>query len=262
MKIVSLNIWDLPVWFVRDRSERVGRISDFFHEMDPDIVCLQESFDPDHRVRLNDFFRSAAYATSNTDVRNRNVLGTKMDTTGGLVTYSKFRVLENVFIPFRRLFFSPIEALGQKGILVTLCDTPQGKMRIVNIHLSKGFLYAEAVRIWQLKRIFAHVRSLGSLPTVMAGDFNQHNLAHNPKFLQLMGENDFVHPEGDMREPSYRAENPYVDIGMNKIRRSKRLDYILHNNLAALRFRCDEYRVLRREEPMSDHDPVVLELNE
>lgn len=261
MKIVSLNIWDLPLWFVRDRKERISRIKDFFHETDPDIVCLQESFDPDHRMRLNGFLGSAAYATSDTDVRSRNVLGTKLDTTGGLVTYSKFRVLESVFIPFRRLFFSPLEMLGRKGMLITLLDTPYGRLRVVNLHLyKKSLLWDEAIRVSQLKRVFAHMRSLGSLPTIMAGDFNQRDLAHNRKFLQLIAENNFVNPQGDMREPSYRAENKYVDIWINRIRRSKRLDYILHNDLGALHLRSHECRVLCRKEPMSDHDPVMLRL--
>ena len=183
-----------------------------------------------------------------------------MDTTGGLVTFSKFPILGTAFIPFRRLFFSPIEALGRKGILTTLLDTPHGTLRIVNVHLSKGFLWAEKIRLWQLKYIFTKAGFSDSVPAVMAGDFNQQDLIRNKKFLALIDKNRFVHPECETLEPSYRAENKYVDIWMNRITHSKRLDYILYHNINALRLRYNQYRILYQDEPLSDHDPVMLDL--
>ena len=260
MKIVSLNIWDLPVWFVRDRSERITRIGDFFHEMSPDIICLQESFDPDHRTHLAGFLREHGYAASDEHIRNRSVMGRKMDTTGGLVIFSRFPILESTFIPFRRLFFSPIEALGRKGILITLLHTPQGTLRVVNLHLHKeSFLWDEEIRFSQLEIAFMILQSLEPMPTVMAGDFNQQDLIENQFFLRLIRQNHFVHPTYETLGPSYRAENKYVNIWMNKIARSKRLDYIFYHNIHALRLRQGRYGVFYRDDPMSDHDPVVLD---
>ena len=261
MKIVSLNIWDLPVWFVKDRNKRIALAEDFFNEINPDIICLQESFDPDHRMQLAGFFQKHGYAASDEYIESRNVIGRKMDTTGGLVTFSKFPILENTFIPFRRLFFSPIEALGRKGILMTLLDTPHGTLRMINVHLSKGFLWAEKIRLWQMKYLFTKAGFPDPAPTIMAGDFDQQDLIRNKKFLMLMDRNHFVHPACETLEPSYRAENKYVNIWMNKIARSKRLDYIFYHNINALRLRCERYDVLYRNEPMSDHDPIVLDLD-
>ena len=42
MKIVSFNIWDLPVWFVQDRDERLVLMNDLLKNLDADIICLQE----------------------------------------------------------------------------------------------------------------------------------------------------------------------------------------------------------------------------
>ena len=261
MKIISLNIWDLPAWFVKDRSKRIDRIRDFFHGINPDIICLQESFDPDHRVQLAGFFREHGYAASDEHIRSRNVMGRKMDTTGGLVTFSKFPILETRFVPFRRLFFSPIEALGRKGILMTLLDTPHGTLRIINLHLhKKSFLWDEEIRFSQLEILFMILQFLEPMPTVMAGDFNQQDLIENEFFLRLIHQNHFVHPTYKTLEPSYRMENKYVNTWMNKIAYSKRLDYIFYHNINALRLRHERYGVLYRDEPMSDHDPIVLDL--
>ena len=259
MKIISLNIWDLPVWFVRDRKERIALIQNFFHENNPDIICLQEAFDPDNRMWLAGFLREHGYAASDEHIESRSVMGRKMDTTGGLVIFSRFPILETTFIPFRRLFFSPIEALGRKGILITLLNTPQGALRIVNLHLhKKSFLWDEEIRFSQLEILFMTLQFYAPMPTVMAGDFNQHDLIENQFFLRLIRQNGFVHPECKTLEPSYRAENKYVNIWMNQIARSKRFDYIFYHNINALRLRCDQYRVIYRDEPLSDHDPVML----
>ncbi len=262
MKIISLNIWDLPVWFVKDRKERIVLIKDFLITLNPDIICLQESFDPDHRAEIISFFQTHGYAASDKHVGSRNVIGRKMDTTGGLVTFSKFPILANSFIPFPRLFFSPIEWLGRKGVLMTLLDTPYGKLRMINVHLSKGFLYPEAVRLRQLKHLFIHVQSLSPVFTCIAGDFDQQDFVHNRKFSELITKHNFIHPPGDTIKPSYRAENKYVDIWMNRIRHSKRLDYIVYNHLGSLHVAVEQYAVIYLDKPLSDHDPVLLDFRQ
>ena len=95
----------------------------------------------------------------------------------------------------------------------------------------------------------------------MAGDFNQRDLARNKKFLKLIKENHFIFPVCDAFAPSYRAENVYVNIWMNRITRSKRIDYFLCSNLHMLHLRPEQCAAVYPDPPLSDHDPVVLDLH-
>ncbi len=259
MKIITLNAWDLPLWFVPDRKERISKIARYLKEFDADIICLQESFDPRHRRLLNTLL--SAYQTSDPDPRHRNIFFLSFDVTGGLVTFSKFPIATNTFIPFSRFFLPPIEFLGRKGILMTLLDTPYGKLCVVNTHLyDKGSLFDRAIRMSQIESMFREIRAHGFMPTIIAGDFNIDNLFFDKEFLERMARNNFIHPFIKTVDPTYRKENFYAHVGMNRISRSKRLDYILHNDLSSLHLDISDYHVLYCDDPLSDHDPVVLEM--
>ncbi len=259
MKIVSLNIWDLPVGFVRDRKERLLRICNFFHDLDPDVICLQESFDPRHRVQFNHFFSEKGYVTSDPKPASRNILGRKIDTTGGLVTYSRFPLVSVSFSAFKKPWFSPIEYLAAKGALITFLETPFGSVQVINTHLSK-VLCGERVRKSQLKHVLQIAKMQEPIPTLIVGDFNQHDLFRNPKFADLISAHNFTHADHANDALTYRIENKYVDIWMNKITRSQQLDYIFSAHLDKARLEVRDYTVLYSPEPLSDHDPVLLAL--
>ena len=258
MKVVTLNIWDLPLWFVPDRKQRISRIAVYLKELDADIICLQESFDPRHRGVLNALLD--AYKTSDPRPDHRNVFFLSFDTTGGLVTFSKFPIVANTFIPFHRSFLPPIEFLGRKGMLITLLDTPYGRLHVVNTHLYQGLLFGRMIRMSQARALFGEIQGYGSLPTITAGDFNIDNLFFNKKFSEHAARNNFTHPFIKVVDPTCRKENPYANMGMNRVTHSKRLDYILHNDLSSIHLKVDRYDVLYPDKPLSDHDPVVLEI--
>jgi len=261
MKIVSLNIFDLPLWFVRDRKTRVGAIKDFLKDLNADVICLQESFDPKHREELNNFFEANGYHASDKKVGRRSILGVSMDTTGGLVIFSKFPIFSRAFIAFDFISFAPQESAGKKGALVANVQTPQGKLRIVNTHLCQRSLFLEKrTRLNQMRRILNVLSLQSAMPTVIAGDFNEKDIFKNKIFGALMDAHTFVHPSTDEFHPTYRKENPYVNIWMNRISHSKRIDYIMHNDLSPLNLISSEYSVLYPERLLSDHDPVVLVL--
>ena len=256
MKIITLNIWDLPLWFVRDRKERMARIVGYLNTLDADIICLQESFDPYHRKVMNALLTN--YQSTDASPQNRNIFFISFDTTGGCVTFSKFPIIKTSFIRFFRPFFS-IEFFSGKGALITLINTPYGVIRVVNTHLyKKSFLFDRTIRLRQLEYLFVFLRTDESLPTILAGDFNEHGLMHNPRFSALMHKEHFIHPKTDRWDPTYRKDNPYVSIWMNMVLASKRFDYILHSNLDLLRLKPSRYEVMYSTRPFSDHDPVVL----
>ncbi|MEK7083273.1 MAG: endonuclease/exonuclease/phosphatase family protein [Patescibacteria group bacterium] len=259
MKIITLNIWDLPLWFVRDRKERIRRIGAYLNTLDADIICLQESFDPRHRRIINALLKR--YENTDANPQDRNVFFTSFDTTGGCVTFSKFPILKTLFIPFSGSFFSPIEFFSRKGALITLINTPYGILRVVNTHLyQKSFLFDTVIRFRQMEYLFAYLRADESLSTIIAGDFNEHDLINNLQFLTLMRNEHFFHPKTDRWDPTYRKDNPYVMIWMNMIADSKRFDYILHNGLDLLKLRTGRYEVMHSAALLSDHDPVMLVL--
>ncbi len=261
MKIVSLNIFDLPLWFVKDRKERLNAAKGYLKDLNADIICLQESFDPKHRISLNDFFKANGYYTTDKKVESRNILGIAMDTTGGLVIFSKFPIVSRDFVLFDFIFFAPQESAGKKGALIVDMETSQGKLRVVNTHLcQRSLLFEKTTRLRQMKRIFDALDTHAPLPTVIAGDFNEKDIFKNKDFAALIRAHQFVHPVTDAFRPTYRKENPYVKIWMNRISHSKRIDYIMHNDLSALNLEHEEYSVLYPNPALSDHDPVVLTL--
>ncbi|MDP3779459.1 MAG: endonuclease/exonuclease/phosphatase family protein [bacterium] len=262
MKILSLNIFDLPLWFVKDRKQRLDAIKRYLRDLNVDIICLQESFDPKHRLNLNDFFKANGYYASDTLVEQRRVLGVSMDTTGGLAIFSKFPIFSRAFIAFDFIPFAPQESAGKKGALVADVQTPRGKLRIVNTHLCQwSLLFEKRTRLNQMKRILDAIAKRIPLPTVIAGDFNEKDIFKNKHFGALMDAHRFVHPATDAFHPTYRKENPYVNIWMNRISHSKRIDYIMYNDLSDLALEHKEYSVLYPDRALSDHDPVVLTLH-
>jgi mRNA deadenylase 3'-5' endonuclease subunit Ccr4 len=105
LKIVSFNIWDLPYWFVKNREQRILQIAEYLRKLDAEIVCLQESFDVRHRRFLYESLGSDKYYASDGFETTRKAPLALFDTTGGLVIFSKFPIIQNKFIPFNQ--FSP-----------------------------------------------------------------------------------------------------------------------------------------------------------
>jgi endonuclease/exonuclease/phosphatase family metal-dependent hydrolase len=56
LKLVTLNIWDIPFWFSLDREARLARLGQYLNKISPDLICLQESFDVKHRDDLYEYF--------------------------------------------------------------------------------------------------------------------------------------------------------------------------------------------------------------
>lgn len=57
-----------------------------------------------------------------------------------------------------------------RGAQIAVVDTPEGRIKIVNLHLG----LAEKERHWQIGHLLGHhlFRALDDLPTIIAGDFN------------------------------------------------------------------------------------------
>ncbi|MDB5254699.1 MAG: putative sphingomyelin phosphodiesterase [Candidatus Nomurabacteria bacterium] len=255
MEIITYNIWDLPLWFVRDRERRLLQIGKFLADRKTDIICLQESWSLKHRSLLSEYMRSQGYydAVSEAGIRRNN---------GGLLTFSKYPIRSVRFIPFGRWGISVSEIIGNKGVLETILETPKGLLRILNIHLhhqSSKFINTNRIRIRQLHTLFATMKHEPDLPTVLAGDFNEHDMMKDSPLGKMLNKNGFGHHDGfEGVFPSYRKENPHVNNWINRVLLSERYDYILTKDIEQLGLSIKSNEPLYIEPALSDHDPVSL----
>src|SRR5262252_2022028 len=102
LKVVSFNIWDVPYWFVKNRKQRILQIADYLRSLDAEIVCLQESFDVHHRRLLYAHLGLERYYASGGFEATRKAPLAEFDTTGGLVIFSKFPIIQATFRPFNQ----------------------------------------------------------------------------------------------------------------------------------------------------------------
>lgn len=262
MKILSFNIWDLPLFFVKDRRKRVLGTIKYLKGLDADVVCLQESFDMEHRKMFFEALRDK-YHFSGGMSDSRRILFLKLfDKTGGLLTLSKFPIKKSRFVPYNRLLNSALgEVFARKGFLETILEAPEGELRVVNTHLhEEAIVFDRKVRLRQLKRIF---RDMGGsiMPAVLVGDLNQDAIEHQEDFAELFESLGFEHPKllGE-NEHTYRPENPYVDNWVNRTKTPKRFDYILVRGLQDLGLKTSDYAPQHLPTALSDHDPILLTL--
>jgi endonuclease/exonuclease/phosphatase family metal-dependent hydrolase len=258
MEIITFNIWDLPLWFVRNRKKRMLDIAEYFTARGTDILCFQESWSAQHRAILSACLQKNGYHAAITDT-------TKHIPHGGLVLFSKFPILSTRFIKFGRWGVSISEIIGNKGALEVVMETPAGVVRVVNLHLhhqSSRLFKTAAIRIRQLQTMFTVLEKDQGIPTIIVGDFNQHDMFQSNVFAELFARHGFTHhPEIASDQPTYRVENYFVDNWLNRITVSQRYDYIVTKHIERLGYGTISYGPLYTTPELSDHDPVSLRLS-
>ncbi|MDB5188937.1 MAG: putative sphingomyelin phosphodiesterase [Candidatus Nomurabacteria bacterium] len=257
MEIITYNIWDLPLWFVRNRKKRLLEIARYLVERGTDIICLQESWSLEYRRALSEYMRAHGYhdAIHQAGIKRGN---------GGLLTFSKFPIVSVRFIPFGRRAFAVSEIIGNKGALETNIETPRGLIKVINTHLHYSpstIIETASVRLRQLRTLFAAIKNEGDMPTVLAGDFNEHDMVNEKQFERLFAKEGFVHHAPSEMTPTYRAENPLVNNWINRIVTSRQYDYILTRQIEKSGLNVRSYGPLYLTPVLSDHDPVSILLS-
>jgi endonuclease/exonuclease/phosphatase family metal-dependent hydrolase len=173
IRLLSLNIWDLPLPLPGSGRERRRRmLLEHLSTCDADLVLLQEAFLPGFRIRL-----AAALDGYHPDhylkVRRRHWF-LPMDGSGGLVTFSRHDLLSSRYVPFRAWSrMKTDERVGRKGCLWTEVNTPAGRLLVGNVHLYAGTRPHDArARSMQTRHLLHQLEQFGATPTVIAGDFN------------------------------------------------------------------------------------------
>ena len=264
-KIVSFNIWDLPYWFVKNRQQRILQIAAYLCRLDAEIICLQESFDVHHRRVLHERLGYDRYYASGGFEATRKAPLATFDTTGGLVIFSKFPIIEHTFMPFNQFTPSLAERIGRKGVLQATIETPHGIMQVFNIHLHMGRkFFAHNIRVKQLKSVLERIEVQRHMPVILAGDFNEHALMEQKKFADMLhakGLTQALSFEPYERMPSYRLNNPLVNNWLDSVKGSCRFDYILVRITEDFDLKIASYEPIYLVPALSDHDPVLLSLS-
>jgi len=172
-RVVSLNIWDLPVGLPRtDRRRRHRRLLEGLRETDADIILLQEAFRP--RLRRAILETLADFHSDELARRRRWFVVLPMDDAGGLLTLSRWPISgtrHQWARRFRRM--KPDERIGRKGCLWTRIQTPAGSVLVGNVHLYAGSTPLDAhVRTIQTRDLLRRGDSRPTVPTILGGDWN------------------------------------------------------------------------------------------
>jgi len=161
-KLVTYNIWGLPSWINGARQERFRGIARELEDLDPDIILLQEAWTAKSRLAVPSSWRwSMARASGQHTFFHQN----------GLVTLSKFPIIDGEFHPFSRAAFP--DCLVRKGALKVTLQLPDGQIvNVWNVHLQQGG--APEIRRSQIHELVAAVQAAddGQLADVIGGDFN------------------------------------------------------------------------------------------
>jgi endonuclease/exonuclease/phosphatase family metal-dependent hydrolase len=173
LRVVSINIWDLPIWLPRtQRRQRHRRLLAALPRLDADLILIQEAFRPRLRraiLRALPGLHTDALARS-----GRWFLFLHMDGAGGLLTLSRWPIVETRYQPSRPFHgMKPDERIGRKGCLWTRVTTPAGDLMLGNVHLYAGNTPLDAhVRSIQTRRLLERGLSAPEIPTAMIGDWN------------------------------------------------------------------------------------------
>jgi endonuclease/exonuclease/phosphatase family metal-dependent hydrolase len=173
VRLVSINIWDLPVRLPRTRRGlRHRRLLADLQTLDADIILIQEAFRPRLRRQI---LRTLPSMQADALAARRRWFGfLPMDAAGGLLTLSRWPVHTTRYQPARRFRgMKPDERIGWKGCLWTRIATPVVDILVGNVHLYAGNTPLDAhVRTIQTRHLLERGESTRDLPTILAGDWN------------------------------------------------------------------------------------------
>lgn len=241
---LSFNVWGLPIWMPgQDQDSRFQKLADSLSVRDFDIICLQEVFNKRVRNELKQKVLPLYFHASDYDC-NQNILSNiiQKDCHGGLMTLSKFPILQERFYKFKTSKkTSIIERLGGKGFLFTTVLWQGRPINIINTHLYAGnddhAIKCRMDQIKQMQEILNSIDFYQLYPTLLFGDLNiihpdvcteaDRSRAENYDFLTK--EMNFMDNGAYLDNNSYTI-NPDINVYNSKKEVRQKLDYIMVHN--------------------------------
>ena len=210
LRVLTLNVWGLPLGIARHHDARMHAIGEGFATSGADVIALQEVWTGSGRAILAQAGEAAGYSEL---WHRRAAFG-----GSGLMVLSRLPIVGRQFVRYRLagLPQRPQHAdfYGGKGFAHLDLETPAGPVAFINTHLHAGYSPAgtedeyRGIRAAQAIELAAYVRGL-TTPVVAAGDFNsaEHEDAY-AILLGLAGLRDLA-VSLDRRQATCLAPHPY-----------------------------------------------------
>ncbi len=266
LQVTTFNIWGLPINLPRyNQKSRFQVMPDSLIHLDTDIIGLQETFHKVIRKKLYDTFLSNNYFTkSDCSCERKFKLGIKLDCFGGLMTYSKYPVIDENFYPFPQLKESSfIEKVGKKGFLVTDIKKGNDTIRVVNTHLHAGnSAKAEMFRLVQiiyLDSILAKLNNGNIKQTIFLGDFNIYlpNVTSSIVYDFIVSQMGFKDTSPDIKEKDLTMNNQR-NFYVSKKEPITKLDYIFIKKPTSIHH---AHCIFDGVTPISDHFGINVSIS-
>jgi len=258
INFLSYNTWGLPVHlYGHDQDRRFELMGDSITALHADIIGLQETFHPTLRNKLLSDLTDQYYTYSDYRCARSIIPGIEMDCYGGLMTFSVFPIIEEIFYPFPTDdTYSLIERAGGKGFLASYIQHGQRIILVINTHLYAGNnVKAEKNRLKQIKYMNTLLKTElfhKADEIIMLGDFNIHhpNVACSVVYDFITDEMGFLDskPHIDTEDFTYSASNNYTP-GKEK---GSKLDYVFLQQSQSGTILAQS-RILDSALPLSDH---------
>jgi len=278
LSILSFNTWGLPVRLAgHDQKNRFEKIPSELVDLSADIVCLQECFAQDLRRELYSTLESTYFTYSDHTCYRRSMLLLLMDCYGGLMTFSKYPIIEETFhhfpkIPRTRL----VEIVGAKGFLVSTIDLGPKLITVVNTHLYAGTGdKAKRIRKEQMQYMTHAIDSISAengYDLFLVGDLNTDHtdkdefvaVSQNPSMYQrLTTDLGFYDSVTTLEDADYTVDpgsNPYYKCKSGK----QKIDYCLIRNgdQDQTAYHMTSEVVFKDDQVLSDHFGLLTNVHD
>ena len=220
----------------RDRRYALQRIIDCIDHEQPDLVCLQEVDRLVGRSQFDDQPRLLGQSLNLQSTFQANV--SVANGTYGNLILSRWAVGSTHRISLKR------GIRKARGAQLVHVETPEGPIHLVNTHLGLD----ERERHWQVAFLLEHqlFQSHATIPTVIAGDFNDWGNTLAEKSLARYGFQQITSPPSE-----YRSFPSWLPIGgLDKV--------FVRGGLKTERIRVVRTSLAR---VASDHLPIVADFS-
>ena len=260
----------IATWNVNSIRSRLQQVLAFLNELQPDVLCIQETKVQDHLFPVKEF-EDIGYNTSFQGQKSYN----------GVALISQYE-LEDVRVGFEGELLQDQETIllgEQKRIISSLIN----EIRVVNVYVPNGSALGTSKFDYKIKWLkylkkYIKAQEIRQEPLCLLGDFNialEKRDIHNPERLNggIMASNQereaLKDVLGDQLQDVFRIFEPetnhwsWWDYRSNAWERDRgwRIDHIyLSPDLLQRAKGCFISKKTRGNEKPSDHAPVVLDI--
>lgn len=263
LSILSLNTWGLPIRLAKHKQvERFKQIPAVLNAENTDIICLQECFSRPLRKNILNNISSSYFYSSDYTCNKRRAGILKLDCHGGLMTFSKYPIIEEHFYSYPKFEGTTfIEKIGAKGFLVSLLDLGYSQIYVINTHLFAGHKDgAELIREQQIKFMWQMLGQLKILDKelILVGDLNishpkvmneNKSVSNSNIYNRLISEYGFI----DGNKNAEYTFDPVSNDYCNSKEGQQILDYILYKPAREKEVSLSSWTVLNNQDAVSDH---------